>query len=202
MKRRHIRAAAAAISMTAVLSATGCAGALGNVLGGSPGMGGSTISGEVNYVDTRYQEVEVRESNGQIVRLGYDSQTDVYYQSNRYSPTSLEQGDQVLATVQKSSADNVDYYASRIDVQQSVQDRGGSGGSVNTQVVSGTVQSVDARNGTFSMQTSNGQRLTVFMPYRATQTDAARFDRLRRGDYVSAEVEWIASDQARLVRFQ
>jgi len=96
---RFARTTAVAVALTAL---GGCsqAGSLGNVLGSVLGGGqtaGSQVSGTIQNVDTRNQQINLRQSNGQGVSLVFDQQTKVVYQNQSYGITSLEYGDQVTA---------------------------------------------------------------------------------------------------------
>src|SRR5205809_7068290 len=86
------------------VSLAGCAGTggLGSILGGILGGGtGNQVSGSVQFVDTRNQQVTVTQSNGQQVALSYDNATNVVFNNQNYPITSLERGDQVTARVQQ-----------------------------------------------------------------------------------------------------
>ncbi|MGH9423047.1 MAG: hypothetical protein ACRD3J_23930, partial [Thermoanaerobaculia bacterium] len=99
-----------AVAATAACSSTG---GLGNVLGGVMGQQGQgEVSGAIRSVDTRYQQVQLQQSNGQNITLGYDNQTQVVYQNQNYSVTNLEYGDQVTARV--ASTNNNRYYTDLI----------------------------------------------------------------------------------------
>src|SRR5665213_3604988 len=81
-------------------------------------------NGGVQGVDTRSQRIAIQQSNGQSVWIRYDNNTQVVYQNQNYSPTALENGDQVTANIQ--DAGNGSYYTSYVLVNQSV--RGSNGG--------------------------------------------------------------------------
>src|SRR5712672_3573369 len=157
----RIRRGAAAALMIASLGA--CAGnQLGNILGGVLGGGSQSgqLSGTIRGVDNRSQQISIQESNGQTVPVSYDNQTQVVYQNQSYSPTSLENGDRVTARVQ---ANGNSYYTDYVQVDQSVSSVGGS--SSNVQLLQGTVRQVDRRNGLFTVDINNAGTLTVTLPY-------------------------------------
>jgi hypothetical protein len=155
---------------------------LGDILGGVLGGGGNQLSGTIDGVNTRLQQVSIRQSNGQIVSVNYDNNTQVTYQNQNYSVSSLEYGDQVTARVQNSNNTSTGYYTDLIQVTQSVNNNGGVSGNVQT--FEGTVRSIDRTNGYFSISTNNYGTLTVSMPYNPRQTDLNRFNNLRNGDFV------------------
>lgn len=174
------RGAAAALM---IVSLGACGNSLGNVLGSVLGGGGAQsgqLAGTIRGVDSRSQQIAIQQSNGQTITVGYDSQTQVVYQNQNYSPTALENGDQVTARVQ---ANGNSYYTDYVQVDQSV--RGTTGGSTsNLQSVQGTVRQIDRANGLFTVDVNNYNTLTVSLPYNLSSTDVNRFNNLRSGDVV------------------
>jgi len=175
-----------------------CAGGLGNVLGG---LGGGTaqngqLSGTIRGVDTRSQQISIQESNGQTVPVTYDNQTQVVYQNQRYSPTSLENGDRVTARVQ---ANGNSYYTDYVQVDQSVSSVGGS--SSNVQLLQGTVRQVDRRNGLFTVDINNTGTLTVTLPNNLSTNDVNRFNNLRSGQFISFYGTYLSNSQIQLRQF-
>jgi len=194
--QRLRRGAAAALMFVSVGA---CAGGLGNVLGGV--LGGGTpqngqLSGTIRGVDTRSQQISIQESNGQTVPVTYDNQTQVVYQNQRYSPTSLENGDRVTARVQ---ANGNTYYTDYVQVDQSVSSVGGS--SSNVQLLQGTVRQVDRRNGLFTVDINNGGTLTVSLPSNLSSNDVNRFNNLRSGQFVSFYGTYLNNSQIQLRQF-
>lgn len=183
--QRSVRGGTAALILftSAACSGMGNVGdILGSVLGGGAGQ---QVAGTVQSVDTRNQQLSLRQSNGQNVALAFDNQTAVIYQNRAYSVTSLESGDQVQAKVQQLQ--NGGYYTDSVWVTQPVQGSGGTtttGGSQNVQSLSGSVRSIDRSGGTFTLDVGNNTVLTVSMPYNASSTDVNKFNAMRTGDYV------------------
>jgi outer membrane lipoprotein SlyB len=198
---RLIRHAAAAALMVA--SAGACAGNLGNVLGGVLGGGtgsqSAQLSGTIRGVDTRSQQIAIQESNGQTVPVYYDNQTQVVYQNQNYSPTSLENGDRVTARVQATNSNT--YYTDYVQVDQSVGGTGSGSVSNNVQLMQGTVRQVDRRNGLFTVDMNNGSTLTVTMPYNPGANDVNRFNNLRSGEFVRFYGTYLSSSQIQLRQF-
>lgn len=175
--RRAVRGGAltALIFATTACSSTG---GLGGVLGDVFGGGRNQISGTIQGVNTRTQQIGLTQSNGQTIALTYDNNTRVVYQGRDYPVTALEWGDRVTARLPGSGSNN---YTDLIDVTESVGNTGGTG---NVQTFDGTVRSVDRSNGLFTISTSNYGNVTVSMPFNARQTDITRFNNLRNGDFV------------------
>ena len=183
-----------------VMTAGACAGnQLGNILGGVLGGGtqASQLSGTIRGVDTRAQQIAIQQSNGQTVPVNYDSQTQVVYQNQNYSPTALENGDRVTARIQ---ANGSQYYTDYVQVDQSVNTTVGSS-NANVQLLQGTVRQVDVRNGIFTVDVNNNATLTVTMPYNPSSSDVNRFNALRNGDFVRFYGTYLSSSQVQLRQF-
>jgi len=194
--QRAARVGAAAI----FLAATGaCANnGLGNGLGGVRGGGSQEISGSVQGVDTRSQQVFIQQSNGQTMGVTYDSRTQVVYGNQNYSVNSLERGDQV--TVRIASSDGSGPYTDYIRVDQSVTSTNGGGVSGNVQTVQGNVRSINYQQGWFTLNSNNGV-LTVTLPYNPNQTDVNRFQNLRTGQYVRLYGVYLNNSRVELRQF-
>jgi hypothetical protein len=198
---------AAAVTTTLII-ATACSqlGQLGNVLGtGTPQA--SQVSGIVQSVDTRGQQIVLQQTNGQSIGLLFDSQTQVTYQNRSYSVTNLERGDRVTARIQQAN-NGSSYYTDLVQVDQSVSTSGGgvyqSNGSVESgtvQSVQGTVRQVDRKNGVFTLDVGNYNVLTVSLPYNPSQNDSNRFQSLRAGDQVRLYGVFLNNNRVELRRF-
>jgi hypothetical protein len=193
-----IRRGAAAALMIASLGA--CNGSqLGNILGGIGGGGAQQsgqLSGTIRGVDTRSQQISIQQSNGQTVPVSYDNQTQVVYQNQNYSPTALENGDQVTARVQ---ANGNSYYTDYVQVDRSVTGTGGN--SSNVQLIQGTVRQIDRQNGLFTIDVNNSSTLTVSVPNNVSNSDVNRFNSLRSGNLVRFYGVFLNNSQVQLRQF-
>ncbi|HEX6372369.1 MAG TPA: hypothetical protein VF006_25845 [Longimicrobium sp.] len=212
MMRHSIRHLAAAAFT--VMALTGCAGTnlgqLGEILGGAMGgVGGAgqqqgQVVVEVQGVDTRQQVIQVRTQEGQQGNVMFDQNTVVTYQNQQYPVTALERGDVVAMQLQQGQQGQT--YVSRIDVQQSVQERTGQGGtgtvggSGQMQQVSGRVGQIDHTRGTFQLQTQQGT-FVVSLPYNPGNATTDYFNRLRTGDTVRLEGTVTGQGRLELYRF-
>ena len=205
------------VVLAAVLAASGCAGGglgglggLGDILAGAAGLPGSGQQGqgqgqvvaEIQGLDTQRQLIQVRTQNGQTGSLLYDQNTVVVYQQRQYQVSNLERGDVVAIQVQQTNQGSP--YASRIDVQQSVQERGGQGtggGAGQVQQFTGRVGQVDRQRGMFQLQTSYSGNVVVSLPYNPSSTVVNQFNRLRSGDSVRLEGSEIGNGRVELYRF-
>lgn len=149
-----------------------------------PAVIGDEVSGEVERVLPSSRELVIDTDEGRV-RLGYDPDTPVYYQGREYRVDNLEPGDLITADVTEAQYGGL--IASSIEVDTSVQDRGGrtDDGDVSVDHVrlSGAVLWVDAREGAFGMDV-RGEQVRVVLPFNATQDARRTFDRLRRGQRV------------------
>ena len=207
MFNTHRIARLAAMALAA-MTLGGCsqAGSLGNVLGsvlgGQQGAGqqgaGQQVSGMIQSVDTRSQRINLRQSNGQTVALGYDNQTQIVYQNQSYGVTSLEYGDQVTARVQ--SAQN-GYYTDLVQVDQPVAGSNTSGTSNSQlQTLQGTVRRIDQANGWFEVNAS-GNVIVVSLPYNTARADQQKFQNLRNGDVVRFTGVYLNNNRVELRQF-
>jgi exosome complex RNA-binding protein Csl4 len=175
-------------------------GSLGDILGGSGTPGGQQqgqLNVEVRSVDESQRLIQVTTTQGQTGNVRYDQNTVVVYQQQQYPVTALERGDVVVMQVQEDARGEL--YVSRIDVQQSVQERTGQTGG-NVQELSGRVANLDRNRGWFVLQTQSGN-LTVSLPYNPPQATLDYFNRLRNGDTVRLEVTPLGAGRAEIYRF-
>jgi hypothetical protein len=189
-----------------LLLASGCsqAGNLGEILGGvlnAPTAGVNQANGTIQSVDTRSQVVYIT-TNGQNVGFRYDNNTQVSYQNQNYPVTALERGDQVSVQFEQTSQ-NV-YYVSIIQVNQSVSSTTSSGtyNDGRIYVLQGNVRTIDRTNGVFTMNTQDGQTVTITMPYNPRSNDVTRFNQLRNGDYVRLQGELLNNTRFELRQFE
>jgi hypothetical protein len=204
MRSLPLRLASLAALM-ATLPACGGAnlGALGDILGGVAGGGAGAQQGqllaEVQSVDPGQQRIVVRTEQGQTGSVRFDQNTVVVYRQQQYPVTALERGDIARMQVQQTTDNQI--YASRIDVEQSVQERTGQvGGQGQLQQLAGRVGQVDHDRGTFQLQMQNGT-IIVGLPYNPARETNDRFLRLRSGDSVRVEGVFSETGRLELTRF-
>ena len=187
------------ILCVAVLAFTGC-DELARVGGlGDYGSLGSDLIGEVEHVDTRAREIEIRTDSGGTAVVRYDDQTQVIYQQRNYSVANLEPGDYIAARVEQGRDGR--NYTSTITVREGVQDRGNRRGSARLDRVEGRIDYVDERRGTFELRDARGRLIVVSVPFNAPRPVMDRFNRLRTGDYVRIEGRAVAADRFDLESF-
>ena len=194
-------------AVSTLIFATACSqlGGLGSVLGGMGQPQSSQVSGIVQGVDTRSQQIVIQATNGQQVALLFDQQTQVTYQNRSFSVTNLERGDRITARIQQTQSGG--YYTDLVQVDQSVQTSNGdvypnsSGASGTVQSLQGTVRQIDRNNGVFSLDIGNYNTLTVSMPYNPSQNDVSRFQNLRIGEAVRFYGVFLNNNRVELRRF-
>ena len=131
----------------------------------------------------------------------FDNQTRVVYNNQSYAVTSLDRGDQITARVQNT---NNGYYTDVVQVDRPVQGSSGeatTASSGNVQTVQGTVRQIDQQNGLFTMDVSNGARLTVSMPYSPSRADVNKFQTRRSGDVVRIAGVFLNNSRVELRQF-
>ena len=187
------------ILILAALALTGCdelarVGGLGNY-----GSLGSDLVGEVENVDTRAREIQIRTDSGRTSVVRYDDRTQVIYQQRNYSVANLEPGDYVAARVQQDR--NGQNYTDTITVREGVQDRGNKRGSGRLDRIEGRIEYVDERRGTFELRDSRNRLIVVAVPFNAPGSVMDRFNRLRTGDFVRIEGRAVDTDHFDLESF-
>jgi exosome complex RNA-binding protein Csl4 len=187
------------ILSVAGLALTGCdelarVGDLGNY-----GSLGSDLVGEVENVDTRAREIQIRTDSGRTSVVRYDDRTQVIYQQRNYSVANLEPGDYVAARVQQDR--NGQNYTDTITVREGVQDRGNKRGSGRLDRIEGRIEYVDERRGTFELRDSRNRLIVVAVPFNAPGSVMDRFNRLRTGDFVRIEGRAVDADHFDLESF-
>jgi hypothetical protein len=197
---RQLAAVAAAVAMT------GCGGntlgtlgdVLGSVIGTPAGAGGQgQVAAEIRAVDGRQQVIQVTTQEGQTGSVRFDRNTVVVYQQQQYPVTALERGDLVVLHLQDMQGT---LYTPRIDVQQSVRDRAGTGTGTGVMQVAGRVAQVDQNAGAFVLQSQNGN-VTISLPLNAPQATVDYFRRLRVGNNIRVEVTQSATGRVEVYRF-
>jgi hypothetical protein len=139
------------------------------------------VVGEVDYVDTRAREIEVRTDSGRMSVVRYDDKTQVVYRQRNYSVANLERGDYIAAQTQ--------------------QDRGDKRGGNRLDRTEGRVECVDQRRGTFELRDQRNRLIIVSIVFNAPRPVVDQFNRLRNGDYVRIEGRSVSSERFDLENF-
>jgi len=162
------------------------------------------IRAEVLEVDPARRQIRVRMDGGRTRALTYDlNGTRVVYHEWEYSVADLEAGDIIAFQTRPRGSNHVD----TIRVQEPVQARVGSPiappppAPPRPQVIEGTVERIDYDLGVFDLRPRAGRMITVAIPYNARASDVESFRRLRRGDYVRLEGEFVNPDSFQLLAF-
>jgi hypothetical protein len=168
-------------------------------------VGNSNVVGEVRYLDARAREIELRSESGRTVIVRYDNRTRVTFRQKDYAVSNLEPGDYVAMRTQQDRDGRL--FTDLVTVRESAQDRTGSSGRIGRQNridrlerFEGTVESVDARRGTFEVR-DRGRFVVVSVPFNASRSVMERFNRLREGDNVRIEGRLVNQDRFDLENF-
>lgn len=189
-----------ALLSLALLAFTGCP-ALGPLESpGGVGGAGNDIVGEVQFIDNRARELEIRSESGRRSVLRFDNNTQVIYRQRTYPVSNLERGDYVAARVQQDRDGRL--FVTSISVRETAQDRG-MGASVGSRLdrTEGRVEYVDTRRGTFEIRDPRNRIIVISVAYNAPRAVTDRFNRLRNGDYVRVEGRSVATDRFDLESF-
>jgi hypothetical protein len=175
---------------------------LGNVLGGVFDGGSQEISGTVQAVFTRSQQIFLQQSNGQTIGIAYDSLTQVVYQNEIYSVNSLERGDRVRARIPtgNGNTNGNSYYTDYVEVDQSASSNGGDT-SGNVQTIQGNVRHIDFTHAWFTLNAGNNGVLSVSLPKNPRTADRNRILNLRVGDYVRLYGVYLSNSRVELRQF-
>jgi hypothetical protein len=191
------------------LVAPACAPLAADTRGGYPAprttVRTSTMQGEIRTIDHRQSRMQLRDTRGRNQIVEFDRRTVVVYNNRQYRVSQLQRGDQVRVRVQSGYGRYP--IANRVEVRRAARDRGGwddRGRATATRVerIEGTVGRVDPRRGVFTLQRAREGTITVYLPNRVSNADNRRFERLRRGERVRAEVRMTQRNTAELVRFR
>lgn len=164
------------------------------------------VEGEVVRVERLPNLLVLDSPDRGTLRIAFSADTPVYYRGDEFSVSNLEPGDEVRVEVREDAGGGLrtDY----IVVTRSVQDReGGSGGGGDddepgeVETFTGRVDQVERDRGRFTVATDTRGTLTVLMPYQPMAADQQMFERLRSGQRVRFDGEWLGSGRVALVRF-
>jgi hypothetical protein len=163
------------------------------------------IAADITEVNRSRQELYLVTDNGQRQVVPFDYKISrVIYHGREYNVDHLEAGDRVAYLPTSRGRSFIDV----IRIQEPVQARSGARFARSnpppqprTDIVEGTVDRVDANLGVFDVTPRTGRRVTVSVPYNARQSDVESFRRLRRGDVVRIEGEFVSSENLQLLAF-
>jgi hypothetical protein len=151
---------------------------------------------EVVQVTPNRNELQIRSEDNRTRILKYDpARTRVTYSGRDYAVENLEAGD--LIAYQTQGRDGI---VDAIRVQQPVQARaaaplpGRAPALRRGEVLEGTVDRIDYDRGIFDVRTRDRGMVSVALPFNAKTSDVDAFRRLRTGDSVRVEGEFINRD--------
>ena len=163
------------------------------------------IRAEVVQIQPTRTEIQVRSDDNRSRVLVYDpATTRLFYHGREYNIQELQAGDIIAFQTQPRGSGD---YVATVRIQEPVQARTASTiarpipPAPRPEVIDGTVERIDEARGVFDVRTRNGAIVTVALPYNARPSDVDTFRRLRRGDPVRVEGEFINRDNFQLVAF-
>ena len=164
------------------------------------------LRAEVLEVIPARSEIRVRTDDGREHIMTYNTnRTNVKYHGWDYRVENLEAGD--IVAIQTAPRDG--NYIDTVRVQEAVQARTGPvpGPAIaqplppRSNIIEGTVERIQYDKGVFDVRTRTGELVTVSIPYNARTPDVDNFRRLRNGDYVRIEGEFVNRDNLQLYSF-
>jgi hypothetical protein len=167
------------------------------------------IRAEVTEVDPVHREIRVIwMDGGRRDIIPYDlNYTRVRYHGYDYPVDALQPGDLVAFVPAPRATPYIDTLRVQVPVQARVP---GSpyaratvpGTTVRGRMLEGTVDRIDYDRGVFDVRPRDGSRVvTIALPYNARRDDVDNFRRLRNGDYVRVEGEFVNADNVQLMAF-
>lgn len=168
------------------------------------------IRAEVTEVDPVHREIRVIwMDGGRRDIIPYDlSYTRVRYHGYDYPVDALQPGDLVAFVPSPRAAPYIDTLRIQVPVQARVPGSPYARATVpetvaRARVVDGTVERIDYDRGIFELRPRDGgdRMVTIALPYNARSADVDSFRRLRRGDYVRVEGEFVNADNVQLMAF-
>jgi hypothetical protein len=158
--------------------------------------------GEVVAIRPRSNEIQVRSDDNRTRALTYDpTRVRVLYNGNEYAVENLEAGD--IIAFQETRGGIID----TIRVQEPVQARTGSTAAgrdtrePRRTTLEGTIERIDYDRGVFDVRTRDRGMVTAALPFNARSSEVDDFRRLRAGDNVRVEGEFINRDNFQVTAF-
>jgi hypothetical protein len=157
------------------------------------------IAGEIDRIDRGRREIHVLGDDRRPQSLEYDiNRSRVVYHGRDYTVDRLEAGDRIAFRAPRRGES-----IETIRVLEPVQARSGAGiarpaSRPRLDVIEGVVERVDVGLGTFEVLPQSGKAVTVSVPYNARPADVENFRRLRRGDQVRVEGEFVNPESFQL----
>jgi len=149
-------------------------------------------------------EIRVRTDDGRNRVIIYDiRRTSVSYHGWGYTIENLESGDRIAFQTSRGDAN----YLEAIRILEPVQARTGPAvaqplpPAPRPNVIEGTVERIQYERGVFDLRTRSGELFMVSLPYTARAADVDTFRRLRTGDYVRVEGDFVNRDNLQLYSF-
>jgi hypothetical protein len=178
-------------------------------------VGSGEIRAEVAEVDALHREIRVIDiDGGRRDIIPYDvNYTRVVYHGFDYATDALEAGDIITFVPSPRAGPYVDVIRLQVPVQARTpgspyaRSTGAPYARAATpvtraQMLEGTVERIDYDRGVFDVRPRAGGRIvTVALPYNARGSDVENFRRLRNGDYVRVEGEYVNADNVQLMAF-
>lgn len=157
---------------------------------------GSDLTGEVERVDTRREEIFLRTRDGRTTVVSFDRQSRVLYRGRELPVTALRPGDQVALRVRGGERGVPVADLVRVREQLGERERVARSGRIET--LEGIVERVEEGRGFFELRPSRGPTVRVMVPENREREELAR---LREGDRVRIEGWFLGREEFELASF-
>ena len=164
-----------------LFAAAGCH-EIGHVDDGGYGSAGGEIVGEIQNINSRAAEIEIRSDSGRTSYVRYDSRTQVVYQRRNYSVSNLEPGDYVAMRVDTDRDGRL--YTDLVTVREDTQNRAYRGSNT---VLRGTVKRSDPRYSSIMVENTDRRQVSFYYDARTRtrfQNRDYRPQDIKSGDYI------------------
>lgn len=161
---------------------------------------------ELMEVNPSRREIRVQTDDGRDRVMMYSAnRIAVEYHGWAYTVENLQSGDIIAFQTDPRNSNDIE----SIRIQEPVQSRTSpaptsarpSPRSPRSNVIEGTVERIQYDRGIFDVRIRSGDVVTVSLPYSARAVEVESFRRLRNGDYVRLEGEFINRDNVQLDSF-
>jgi hypothetical protein len=162
---------------------------------GDYGSVGSSIVGEIQYINTNTREIELRQDSGRSWTIRFDQNTKVVYQQRSYAVTNLEPGDYVALNTQQDRDGRL--FTDYITVRENARDRGLA--TVGSEVFGQIISHSNVTN-QIDIQRDRGGRISLGYDAQTRflhQGNIFSVFNLRQGDLVSVTVRSQRDSQGR-----
>lgn len=151
-----------------------------------------SVTATVNGIDRKLREIYLRTANNQHYAVNYTTGTRVI-NGRGVGVNDLRTGDQVRVEIREGTGGRL--FADEISLE-------GAGRADAIRTVEGTVERIVPERGFLELRAAGGALITVYVPEGSSAETRNRFQRIRVGETVRVEGEWLGEDRVELLAFR